>query len=379
MSESNAPLRVSLQFHPGLSSFAGVGVESDATTSATDSEDEHTLAAFGDVSRRGNACITHHLPKADVSPTRPRQHQHQGSYNARYARHSFEGRPRRDETKSGAGEGPPDCMTLAVTRVPTTTATHNHLLPHNPASRPSHSHADSYDISGRRHSGRMNNIPVGPILRKPSDESLRSGKSGKSGKPYRNSPGPRPGRGIENVPPVPSSLELPPQSRDGVTPPQLKPTRMNSLPGPISSSIPFGTDPPPSPSSFSTFNKEQEEIDRDCGHGSQRRPNLKRLRALYQCAAIHICIPPAGVSHRGLPSFELRSGDTFDVLKEYGHPSAHPDLPLYEDDKEDHLLLVKVADGGTGEVGWALASFLVPLDLVLLGQSLSPPSAFDID
>ncbi|KAG0691670.1 hypothetical protein DFH29DRAFT_1010496 [Suillus ampliporus] len=100
----------------------------------------------------------------------------------------------------------PDCMTLAVPRVPTTTATHNHLLPHNPVSRPSHSHADSYDISGRRRSGRTNNIPVGPILRKPSDEFLRSGKSGKSGKPYRNSPGTRPGRGIENVPPVPSSL-----------------------------------------------------------------------------------------------------------------------------------------------------------------------------
>ncbi|KAG0691573.1 hypothetical protein DFH29DRAFT_1010745 [Suillus ampliporus] len=50
VSESNAPLRMSLQFHPGLSSFADVGIKSDATTSAKDSEDENTLAAFGDVS-----------------------------------------------------------------------------------------------------------------------------------------------------------------------------------------------------------------------------------------------------------------------------------------------------------------------------------------
>lgn len=84
-----------------------------------------------------------------------------------------------------------------------------------------------------------------------------------------------------------------------------------------------------------------------------------------------MCIPPAGVSYRGLPFFELRSGDTFDVLREYGHPSTHPDLPLYVDDGEDCLLLVRElvdAEGGgrdakvRGEVGWALASFLVPLD-----------------
>lgn len=84
-----------------------------------------------------------------------------------------------------------------------------------------------------------------------------------------------------------------------------------------------------------------------------------------------MCIPPAGVSYRGLPFFELRSGDTFDVLREYGHPSTHPDLPLYVDDGEDCLLLVRElidGEGGgrdvkaRGEVGWALASFLVPLD-----------------
>ncbi|KAG2158566.1 uncharacterized protein EDB93DRAFT_1076408 [Suillus bovinus] len=306
----------------------------------------------------------------------------------------------------------------------------------NPASRASHSHPNSHDITGRRRSGSTNNIPTGPIIRKPSDESLRSGKSGKSGKSYKNipSPGASIGRGIEDVPPMPSAPQLPSQS--SVSPPRLKPTRMKSLPGPILSNIPFGLDPPPSPSSFATFDEEQEDNDRDRGRGQQRRPSLKSkitdtfrpshhrtrsssvkslgapsslapsyytidnalpayqmpptptrtqsphtptrrttdlqgLRALYQCAAIHMCIPPAGVSYRGLPFFELRSGDTFDVLREYGHPSTHPDLPLYVDDGEDCLLLVRElndAEGGCrdvkvrGEVGWALASFLVPLD-----------------
>ncbi|KAG0694440.1 hypothetical protein DFH29DRAFT_321356 [Suillus ampliporus] len=386
---------------------------------------------------------------SQASPTRPRQHQHQGSYDARYARESFEGRPRRDEPKSGrereydarysSGSGsydtgsydPRSSQSSYDPRSSQSSYDYRNSQSssssYNPASRPSHSHSNSYDISGRRRSGSTNNIPVGPILRKPSDESLRSGKSGKSGKSYRNSPGPGPGRGIEEVPPVPSSLQLPPQSRNGVSPPRLKPTRMKSLPGPIINSIPFGIDPPPSPSSFGTFDEEPEEIDRDRGRGSQRRPSLKSkitdtfrpshrrrsssvkslgapstlapsyhttdsvlpaypmpttptrthspqtptrrttdlqgLRALYQCAAIHMCIPPAGVSYRGLPFFELRSGDTFDVLREYGHPSTHPDLPLYVDDGEDCLLLVReLADGGRGEVGWALASFLVPLD-----------------
>ncbi|KAG1898955.1 uncharacterized protein F5891DRAFT_954615 [Suillus fuscotomentosus] len=308
----------------------------------------------------------------------------------------------------------------------------------NPASRASHSHPNSYDITGRRRSGSTNNIPTGPIVRKLSDESLRSGKSGKSGKSYKSnlSPGANTWRMIEDVPPMPSALQLPSQSRSGVSPPRLKPTRMKSLPGPIISNIPFGLDPPPSPSSFATFDEEQEDNDRDRGRVQQRRPSLKSkitdtfrpshhrtrsssvkslgapsslapsyyttdsalpayqmpptptrtqsphtptrrttdlqgLRALYQCAAIHMCIPPAGVSYRGLPFFELRSGDTFDVLREYGHPSTHPDLPLYVDDGEDCLLLVRElvdAEGGgrdakvRGEVGWALASFLVPLD-----------------
>lgn len=406
-----------------------------------------------------------------VSPTRPRQHQHQhqGSYDARCApKESYEGRSRRDDTKHArekeydarhsSGSGSYDTLY----RLHDPRSSQNSYDPrHSPssyeprgsqnsydyrssqsssssfntASRTSHSHSNSYDNTGRRRSGSTNNIPTGPILRKPSDESLRSGKSGKS---YKNNlgPGTNTGRGTEDVPPMPSALQPPSQSRSGVSPPRLKPTRMKSLPGPMLSSIPFGLDAPPSPSSFATFDEEQEDNDRDRGRGSQRRPSLKSkitdtfrpshhrtrsssvkslgapsslapsyyntdsalpayqmpttpirthsphtptqrttdlqaLRALYQCAAIHMCIPPAGVSYRGLPFFELRSGDTFDVLREYGHPSTHPDLPLYVDDGEDCLLLVRElvdAEGGgrdakaRGEVGWALASFLVPLD-----------------
>jgi hypothetical protein len=104
---------------------------------------------------------------------------------------------------------------------------------------------------------------------------------------------------------------------------------------------------------------------------TQRNTGLQNLPTLYKCAAFHACMPPQGVSYRGLPFFELRPGDTFDVLREYGHPNTHPDLPLYVDDGEDCLLLVReVVDveggrggmSGRGEVGWALASFLVPLD-----------------
>lgn len=407
-----------------------------------------------------------------VSPTRPRQqqHQHQGSYDARYvAKESYETRSRRDEMKyarekeydarhsSGSGSYDPlyrlnDPRSSQNSNEPrnsqssyeprSSQSSYDHCSSQslsssfNPALRTSCSHPNSHDNTGRRRSGSTNNIPTGPILRKPSDESLRSGKSGKSGKSYQNipSPGMSAGKGIEDVPPIPSALQSP--SRSGISPPRLKPTRMKSLPGPILSNIPFVLDPPPSPSSFATFDEEQEDNDRDRGRRSQRRPSLKSkitdtfrpshhrtrsssvkslgapsslapsyyttdsalpayqmpitpirthsphtptrrttdlqgLRALYQCAAIHMCIPPAGVSYRGLPFFELRSGDTFDVLREYGHPSTHPDLPLYVDDGEDCLLLVREladAEGGgrdakvRGEVGWALASFLVPLD-----------------
>lgn len=378
-------------------------------------------------------------PDSQASPTRTRQqrHQHHTSYDARY-----ETRPKeykRDEAKYGRereydvrysqdsqhsydfGSSQSSYDPRSSPNIFDPRSSQSSASSYNAASRPSH------NVSGRRRSGSTNNIPTGPIIRKPSDESLRSGKSGTS---YRNGAG----RGIEDVPPLPSAPRPRSQSRNGVSPPRLKPARMKSMPGPMLGSMPLGTDLPPSPLSFVTFDEMEEEREKD----RERRPSLKSkiadsfrpshhrrrsssvkslgapstqasyhssdtglpayayptpptpirtsspqtptrrntdlqgLRALYQCAAIHVCIPPLGVSYRGLPFFELRPGDTFDVLREYGHPSTHPDLPLYVDDGEDCLLLVREVidmEGGRGrdvkdkgEVGWALASFLIPLD-----------------
>ncbi|KAG2067922.1 hypothetical protein BDR04DRAFT_1104346, partial [Suillus decipiens] len=246
-----------------------------------------------------------------VSPTCPRQqrHQHQGSYDARYvAKESYETRSRRDEMKyarekeydarhsSGSGSYDPlyrlnDPRSSQNSNEPrnsqssyeprSSQSSYDHCSSQslsssfNPALRTSCSHPNSHDNTGRRRSGSTNNIPTGPILRKPSDESLRSGKSGKSGESYQNipSPGMSAGKGIEDVPPIPSALQSP--SRSGISPPRLKPTRMKSLPGPILSNIPFVLDPIQSPSSFATFDEEQEDNDRDQGYRLQRRLSLK--------------------------------------------------------------------------------------------------------
>ncbi|EGO00583.1 hypothetical protein SERLA73DRAFT_30457, partial [Serpula lacrymans var. lacrymans S7.3] len=90
-----------------------------------------------------------------------------------------------------------------------------------------------------------------------------------------------------------------------------------------------------------------------------RRAELQETRALYLCRAVHPCSPPDGVSYRNLPFFTLQVGNVYSVLREYGHPSTHEDLPLYVDDGEDCLLLVR---DQSEDVGWALASFLIPLD-----------------
>lgn len=82
-------------------------------------------------------------------------------------------------------------------------------------------------------------------------------------------------------------------------------------------------------------------------------------RALYACRVVHPCNPPDGISYRDLPFFTLRVDAVFEVLKELGHPSLFGDLPLYVDDGEDCLLLVR---DSVGDIGWSLASFLIPLD-----------------
>ena len=87
--------------------------------------------------------------------------------------------------------------------------------------------------------------------------------------------------------------------------------------------------------------------------------SLQTARAMYACRVVHPCNPPEGISYRNLPFFTLRVNTVYDVLKEYGHPSLYEDLPLYVDDGEDCLLLARDI---VGDIGWALASFLIPLD-----------------
>ena len=83
--------------------------------------------------------------------------------------------------------------------------------------------------------------------------------------------------------------------------------------------------------------------------------------AKYACRVIHACRPPASVAYFSFPFFTLVEGDLYEILQEAGHPSIHPKLPLYVDDGEDCLLLCRDAEQN---VGWALASFLEPLDIL---------------
>lgn len=86
---------------------------------------------------------------------------------------------------------------------------------------------------------------------------------------------------------------------------------------------------------------------------------LARVEGLYACRAVHLCEPPDGVAYRGLRFHTLRPGDIFEILEECGHPCSHPGLPLKVDFGEDCLLLARDEEG---DVGWALASFLLPVD-----------------
>ncbi|KAH0828963.1 hypothetical protein J3R83DRAFT_2392 [Lanmaoa asiatica] len=307
--------------------------------------------------------------------------------------------------------------------------------PSSHAKRQNHQSQSSTDTipSNRRRSGSASTNPQ--ILRRPSDESLRSGKSAKSsGKSSRNSR-------TEEEPPVPrlkpnfsqtnGNGHGPPRTKSdpAVSPLQTMPSQCSQV------FVDFENHYPPSPLSLDIF--DAEELDSEYRGRTQRRsslkskltdtfrpahhrrrsssvkslgapsslapsyhssdaplppyspshhpqthtsngsassplhqarpsPTLAATRALYTTRAIHPCLPPTGVSYRGLPFFHLVYGDSFDVLREYGHPSTHVDLPLYVDDGEDCLLLVraKIKGGGydAGDVGWALASFLLPVD-----------------
>ncbi|KZT72348.1 hypothetical protein DAEQUDRAFT_31980 [Daedalea quercina L-15889] len=115
----------------------------------------------------------------------------------------------------------------------------------------------------------------------------------------------------------------------------------------------------PSPS-FSQSTTPAHSTPSSSRHQS-RRPSVggARIPSLYTCQVVHPCEPPPGVSYRDLPFFTLHIGDCYDVLQEAGHPAHHEDLPLYVDDGEDCLLLVR---NRAEDIGWALASFMLPAD-----------------
>lgn len=120
----------------------------------------------------------------------------------------------------------------------------------------------------------------------------------------------------------------------------------------------YSTNPSPSPNHKSTFSTSISTGNATSGN-RRRRPSGGVIPALYQCRVIHPCEPPPGVSYRDIGFFTLVVDDVYDILQEAGHPSIHRDLPLYVDDGEDCLLLAR---SEAGEVGWVLASFLLPVD-----------------
>ncbi|KAK7691918.1 hypothetical protein QCA50_005323 [Cerrena zonata] len=83
------------------------------------------------------------------------------------------------------------------------------------------------------------------------------------------------------------------------------------------------------------------------------------LPPLYACYVVHACVPPEGVQYHGIPFHTLVEGDAYEVVQECGHPREHRGLPLRVDEGEDCLLLVRNQEG---DFGWALASFLLPMD-----------------
>ncbi|KAL0955621.1 hypothetical protein HGRIS_001854 [Hohenbuehelia grisea] len=119
----------------------------------------------------------------------------------------------------------------------------------------------------------------------------------------------------------------------------------------------FAVDPdaPPTPPANSHFSAS---ITSSTGH-SNSYPSWTSAPAKYMCQVVHACHPPPGVSYFSYPFFTLVEGDVYEVLHEAGHPSMHPKLPLHIDDGADCLLLVRDANA---VIGWALASFLIPLD-----------------
>jgi len=110
---------------------------------------------------------------------------------------------------------------------------------------------------------------------------------------------------------------------------------------------------PQSPRKNMAFQQQQQQY-------YSRPDSWAEKKGKYVCRVIHACKPPHAASYFSYPFFTLMEGDLYEVMQEVGHPSMHPKLPLYVDDGEDCLLLCR---DGYRNVGWALASFLEPIEL----------------
>ena len=148
------------------------------------------------------------------------------------------------------------------------------------------------------------------------------------------------------------------------------------------------TSPSPSPASPRSFAQQQQQV-----HGRSRSlsrsrpatphtpsyptyptsPPLTTTRSsissgsqdaritpvLYACEAICLLHPNQDALYEGIGFHRLEVGMRLGILQEFGHPRMHPELPLYIDDGDDCLLLaVDIYEN----IGWAFASFLIPVD-----------------
>ncbi|TFK66039.1 hypothetical protein BDN72DRAFT_163537 [Pluteus cervinus] len=96
-----------------------------------------------------------------------------------------------------------------------------------------------------------------------------------------------------------------------------------------------------------------------------RRDSWEHKSAKYICQVTYPCVPPPHAAYYSFPFFTLQVGEIYEVLKEAGHPSVHPKLPVYVDEGEDCLLLCR---DELRRVGWAFASFLNPVGVDSSGE-----------
>ena len=79
---------------------------------------------------------------------------------------------------------------------------------------------------------------------------------------------------------------------------------------------------------------------------------------LYACEAITPFRLGREALYEGIGFHTLAVGTRLGIIRELGHPCMHKSLPVHVDDGEDCLLLAMDVDDN---VGWAFASFLVPV------------------